>query len=203
MGRFGEHHAMMLRLHLAHIDHLNALIEGIESQIEAKIGPFNDACRRLTTIPGVGEMTAEVLIAEIGIDMTVFPTAQHLASWCGVCPGNNRSAGKQRSGRTNPASPWLTDALIQAAWAATRTKNTWLSARYWRLARRIGKPKAIVATAHSMVVAIWHMHTNSCDYTDLGIDWWDKKTDPARETERLRRRLEQLGHHVTLQPTAA
>ena len=193
----------MLRLHLAHIDHLNALIEGIESQIEAKIGPFNDACRRLTTIPGVGEMTAEVLIAEIGIDMTVFPTAQHLASWCGVCPGNNRSAGKQRSGRTNPASPWLTDALIQAAWAATRTKNTWLSARYWRLARRIGKPKAIVATAHSMVVAIWHMHTNSCDYTDLGIGWWDKKTDPARETERLRRRLEQLGHHVTLQPTAA
>ena len=202
VGRFGEHHAMMLRLHLTHIDHLNALIEGIESQIEAKIAPFADACRRLTTIPGVAETTAQVLIAEIGIDMAVFPTAQHLASWCGVCPGNNRSAGKQRSGRTNPASPWLTDALIQAAWAATRTKNTWLSARYWRLARRIGKPKAIVATAHSIVVAIWHMHTNECDYTDLGTDWWDKKADPARETERLRRRLEQLGHQVTLQPAA-
>lgn len=202
VGRFGEHHAMMLRLHLAHIDHLEALIEGIESQIETKIAPFNEACHRLVTIPGVGEQTAQVLIAEIGIDMSVFPTPNHLASWCGVCPGNNRSAGKQRSGRTNPASPWLTDALIQAAWAATRTKNTWLSTRYWRLARRIGKPKAIVATAHSIVVAIWHMHTNECAYVDLGTEWWDKRSDPKRETDRLRHRLEQLGHRVTLEPAA-
>ena len=120
VGRFGEHHASMLRLHLTHIDHIEMLIEGIDSQIDAKIAPFVDACRRLTTIPGVGETTAQVLIAEIGTDMAVFPTAQHLASWCGVCPGNNRSAGKQRSRRTNPASPWLTDALVQAAWAAAR-----------------------------------------------------------------------------------
>ncbi len=202
VGRFNEHHSAMLRLHLHHIDQLDMMIEGIESQIDAKIVPFSEARQRLMTIPGVGETTAQVLIAEIGVDMSVFPTAQHLASWCGVCPGNNRSAGKQRSGRTNPASPWLTDALVQAAWAASRTKNSWLSARYWRLARRIGKPKAIVATAHSMVVAIWHMHTNECDYTDLGIDWWDKRRDPANETDRLRRRLEALGHRVTLEPAA-
>lgn len=202
VGRFSEHHATMLRFHLTHIDHLDMTIEGVDTQIDSRISPFADACHRLTTIPGVGEQTAQVLIAEIGIDMGVFPTADHLASWCGVAPGNNRSAGKQRTGRTNPASPWLTDALIQAAWAASRTKNSWLSARYWRLARRIGKPKAIVATAHSIVIAIWHMHTNECDYIDLGLDWWDKRADPQRETERLRRRLEQLGHQVTLAPAA-
>lgn len=202
VGRFGDHHAMMLKLHLAHIDYLDSLIEGIETQIEAKIAPFSEACQRLETIPGVGEHTAQVLIAEIGADMSVFPTAEHLASWCGVCPGNNRSAGKQRTGRTNPASPWLTDALIQAAWAATRTKNTWLSARYWYLAGRIGKPKAIVATAHSIVKAIWHMHTNQCDYIDLGSDWREKRRNPEVETARLQRRLEQLGHKVTLEPAA-
>jgi transposase len=128
VGRFGEHHAAMLRFHLAHIDHLDALIAALDAQIEAKLVPFADAVRRLGTITGVGPMTAQVLIAEIGVDMSVFPTAQHLASWCGICPGNNESAGKQRSGRTNPANPWLSDALIQAAWAASRSKNTWLAA---------------------------------------------------------------------------
>jgi len=154
------------------------------------------------TITGVGPTIAQVLIAEIGVDMAVFPEAGHLASWCGVCPGNNESAGKQRSGRTNPASPWLTDALVQAAWAASRSRDTWLAARFWRLARRIGKKKAIIATAHAIVVAVWHIHTNQCDYTDLGVDWWDKRSSTATETARLKRRLEALGHHVTLEPAA-
>jgi hypothetical protein len=100
------------------------------------------------------------------------------------------------------ASPWLTDALIQAAWAATRSKDTWLSARFWRLARRIGKKKALVATAPAIVIGIWHIHTNQCDYTDLGTDWWDKRFSPRNETERLTRRLEALGHRVTLEPAA-
>lgn len=199
---YTEHRTLPLRLHLAHIDHLDVLIDDLDTQVDAKIVPFGDAHRRLMTITGVGKTTAEVLIAEIGVDMSVFPTADHLASWCGVCPGNNESAAKQRSGRTNPANVWLTDALIQAAWAAARSKDTWLAARFWRLARRIGKKKALVAVAHSIVVAIWHMHTNSCDYLDLGIDWWDKRADPNRETDRLRRRLEALGHHVTLEPAA-
>jgi hypothetical protein len=143
-----------------------------------------------------------VLAAEIGVDMSVFPTAGHLASWSGVCPGNNQSAGKQKSGRTNMASPWLTDALIQAAWAAARSKDTWMSARFWRLARRIGKKKAIIATAHAIVIAYWHVHTDRCDYNDLGTDWWDRRSGPRNETERLKRRLEALGHRVTLEPAA-
>jgi transposase len=201
-GRFGDHHAAMLRLHLAHIDHLDAIIVDLDRQIDTKLVPFDEARRRLMTITGVGKTTAEVLIAEIGVDMSAFPTAAHLASWAGICPGNNESGGKRRSGRTNPASPWLTDALIQASWAAARSRDTWLSARFWRLARRIGKKKALIAVAHSMVIAIWHIHTEQCDYIDLGTDWWDKRADPARETERLRRRLEALGHRVTLEPAA-
>jgi transposase len=202
VGRFGEHHAAMLRLHLAHIDHLDRLIDELDAQIEGKLDPFVDDVARLRTVTGIGPITAQVLIAEIGVDMSVFPTADHLASWCGVCPGNNQSAGKQKSGRTNMASPWLTDALIQAAWAAARSKNTWLSARFWRLARRIGKKKAIVATAHAIVIAVWHIHTNHCDYQDLGIDWWEKRSSPRNETERLKRRLEALGHRVILEPAA-
>ena len=202
VGRFGEHHAAMLRLHLAHIDHLQRMLDDLDGQIEIKLTPFVDDVARLQTITGVGPVTAEVLIAEIGPDMSVFPTADHLASWAGVCPGNNQSAGKQKSGRTNMASPWLTDALIQAAWAVARSKDTWLSARFWRLSRRIGKKKAIVATAHAIVIAVWHIHTNRCDYQDLGIDWWERRSSPRNETERLKRRLEALGHHVTLEPAA-
>ena len=202
VGRFGEHHAAMLRLHLAHIDHLDALIAALDVQIDAKLVPFADDVARLQTVTGIGPITAQVLIAEIGVDMSVFPTANHLASWAGVCPGNNQSAGKQKSGRTNMASPWLTDALIQASWAAARSKDTWLSARFWRLARRIGKKKALVATAHAIVVAVWHIHTDRCDYIDLGTDWWDKRFSPRNETERLKRRLEALGHHVILEPAA-
>ena len=202
VGRFGEHHAAMLRLHLAHIDHLDALIAALDVQIDAKLVPFADDVARLQTVTGIGPITAQVLIAEIGVDMSVFPTANHLASWAGVCPGNNQSAGKQKSGRTNMASPWLTDALIQASWAAARSKDTWLSARFWRLARRIGKKKALVATAHAIVVAVWHIHTDRCDFVDLGTDWWDKRFSPRNETERLKRRLEALGHHVILEPAA-
>lgn len=202
IGRFNDHHALMLRLHLDHIDHIEALLARVDVQVESAMVPYAADVQRLLTIPGVGVTTAQVLIAEIGSDMSVFPTAGHLASWCGVCPGNNQSAGRQRSGATNHGNPWLSDALIQAAWAATRTRNTWLATKYWRLARRIGKKKALIAVAHSIVVALWHCHTRRCDYVDLGTDWWHRLEDPRRETERLTRRLEALGHHVTLDPVA-
>jgi transposase len=194
VGRFGEHHALTLRLHLSHIDHLDDLLAELDRTIEAKLAPFEAAVTRLQTITGVGATNAQVLLAEIGPDMSVFPSAGHLASWCGICPGNTESAGKQRSGRTNPSDHWLADALVQAAWAASRTKNTWLAARFWRLARRTGTKKALIAVAHFMVIAIWHMQTNECENHHLGTDWWHRRLDPVLEAERLKHRLVLQSH---------
>ena len=201
VGGFEEHHARLARSHLRHIDELTALIVDLDTRINTAVEPYALARDRLITIPGVGPMTAEVIIAEIGVDMTVFPTAAHLAKWVGVCPGNNESGGKQRSGRTGPSSPWLFDALIQAAWAASHTKNTYLNTLFWRLARRIGKKRAAVAVAHSIVVSAWHMLTNDVDYHDLGAHYFDRRYDTAHETRRLVHRLEALGNTVTLTPT--
>ncbi len=201
-GRFSDHHATMLRLHLAHVDYLDATIDGLDARIDGVVSPFSAARDRLITVPGVGKTVAEVLLAEIGPDMSVFPTAGHLASWAGVCPGNNESAGKHRSGRTTPGSPWLFDALTQAAWAASHTKNTYLAARFWRLSRRVGKKRAAVAVAHTIVVAVWHMLTDDVDYNDLGADYFERRQDPDREARRLVQRLEALGHNVTLEPAA-
>jgi len=201
VGRFNDHHARMLKLLLAHIDYLDVMIVELDDQIEAQIAPFAEQVVRWQTVPGVGRVGAQVLVAEFGPDMSIFPTAAHAGSWAGVAPGNNESAGKQRSGRTNHANPWLADALVQAAWAASRTKQTWLRARFWRLARRIGRKKALIATAHSIVIAGWHMHTNRVDYQDLGENWWDDRAG-RDETERLVRRLQQLGNRVTLEHVA-
>ena len=201
-GRFGEHHGVLLRVHLDHIDQIDAHIATIDARIKAKTIPFDRALQHLLTMPGIGEVAARVLVAEIGADMAVFPTAGHLASWAGLSPGNNESAGKNRSGRTTHGNPWLTDTLIQAAWAATRQKDSWLRARYYRLAKRIGRKRAIVAIAHSMLVAVWWMLTNDCDYHDLGADFYDRFNNPEAETRRLIRRLEHLGHNVTLNTAA-
>lgn len=201
-GRFEEHHAMMLRVHLDHIDYLDQAISGLDDRVEEVMSPFVDARDRLMTIPGVGKRTAEVFLAEIGPDMTRFPTAGHLASWAGVCPGNNESAGKHYSGRTRKGDRWLIDALVQAAWAAVRTKDTYLSAQFWNLARRIGKKKAIIAVAHSILVIAYHVLHDQVDYQDLGGDYFTKRTDPQRRTRQLVRQLEALGHTVTIQPAA-
>ena len=200
VGGFDEHHARLARAHLRHIDELDTLIDDLDTRIATAVEPYATARDHLMTIPGVGRITAEVIIAEIGVDMSVFPTAAHLAKWAGVCPGNNESGGKQRSGRTTPASPWLVDVLVQTAWAATHTKNTYLSAQFWRLARRIGKKRAAVAVAHSIIVSVWHILTNDVDYHDLGADYFDQRTNSANETRRLVRRLEALGHTVTITP---
>ena len=197
-GRFTSHHAAMLRAHLDHVDHLAATTRALDDRIAELCAPYRRAHAHLVTMPGIGDTTAEVILAEVGADMSVFPTAGHLASWAGLCPGNDESAGKRRSGRTNPGSVWLTDALLQSAWSVSRMKGTYLSAKFWRLARRIGKKRAAVAVAHTMIIAVWHMLNDDVDYHDLGDDWIERRRDPDRETRRLVQRLHDLGHDVTI-----
>jgi transposase len=154
---------------------------------------------RLKTIPGVDQRIAEGLIAEIGPDMGRFPTSGHLASWAGMCPGNNQSAGKHRSGRTTKGDRWLRQTLAQAAWAASHTKGTSLSAQYHRLAARRGKKRAVVALGHTLLVIVYHVLKDRATYEDLGADYLDR-LEPERLTRQLVRRLERLGHKVTLEP---
>ncbi len=188
MGRFNDHHAVMCRLHLGRIDDLEEAMRTLDSNIEALIEPMAHHRQRLCTIPGVANRTAEVILAEIGTDMGRFPTAGHLASWAGMCPGNNESAGKHRSGRTRPGNPWLRAALTQAAWVAARGGDTYLRARFWRIAGRRGKNKAAVAVGHSILVAAFHILGDEVDYQDLGADWFSRHDDvEARRRWLLRR----------------
>jgi len=205
-GRFDHHHAVIIGRILAHIDYLDETIAELSTEIETQIAPLTSAVQALCTIPGIQRRTAEVLIAETGGDMQAFPTAKHLASWAGVCPGNDESAGKRRSGKTRKGSKWLRANLIEAATAASRTKDTYLQAQYQRLRTRRGHARAITAVAHSMLTAAWHILSTGEIYRDPGADYF-AKLDPERTTRRLVARLEKLGHMVTLEtstaPTAA
>jgi transposase len=202
-GRFEAHHAQMLRLHLDHIDHLDATIAAIDSQVDELIVPFADVLERLQTIPGVGQKIADVITAETGADMDRSPDAAHLASWAGVCPGNNESAGKRFSGRTRKADVWLQAALVEAAWAAARTKDTYLAAQFWRLAGRIGKKKAAMAVAHSILVIAYHLMADpEATYTDLGPDRFARRNDTDARKARLVKQLAELGYQVELRPAA-
>jgi transposase len=165
------------------------------------MAPFAEARDRLDTITGVGKRAAECIIAEIGVDMSVFPTAGHLASWAGLCPGNSVTGGKRGSGKTNKGNRWLGEVLNQCAWAAARSRNTYLSAQFWRLARRIGKKKAAVAVGHSILVIAWHLLPEGCDYEDLGGDYFLQR-DADRARQRAVAQLESLGYHVTLEVAA-
>jgi len=202
-GRFRDHHALLIRLCLDHTAHLETAIGELDERVDAVIAPFVEARDHLDTITGVGKRAAECIIAEIGVDMSVFPTAGHLASWAGRCPGNNITGGKRRSGKTNNGNVWLADILTQCAWAAARSRNTYLSAQYWRLARRIGKKKAAVAVGHSILVICWHLLTNNADYDDLGGDYFARRGNTARHQDRLVQQLQDLGYQVTLKKIAA
>lgn len=202
VGRFDAEHALVVGQILAHIDFLEEAIDRLSAAIEEQMRPFAAQRELLMTIPGVKQRTAEVLIAEIGVDMTVFPTPKHLASWAGVCPGNDQSAGKRRSGKTRQGSKWLRATLTEAANAAARSKNTYLAAQYHRLRGRRGHAKAITAVSHSILTAAWHMLQTGELYRDLGPDYFTKQ-NPERATKRLVRQLEKLGHSVTLQPREA
>jgi transposase len=202
-GNFGEHHAFLCRLHLQRIDQLTAVIEELSARIEEQMHPFRRQLDQLATIPGVGPTTAEVIIAETGVDMARFATAGHLASWAGLCPGHHESAGKRRSGKTRHGNRWLGAALGTAAMAASRTKQrTYLGARYQRLAPRLGKTKAIVAVQHSILTAVWHMLSTDADYHDLGGDYFIH-LDPERVKRRLIRQANALGLTIRFDPIQA
>jgi transposase len=200
VGRFGPHHAFLCRMHLDRIDALDRDITALSQRIEAVMAPFQNLLTRLDTIPGVNQHVAQVIIAETGGDMTQFLTPAHLASWAGVCPGNHASGGKRKSGKTRKGDHWLTAALGVAALAAIRSKDTYLSAQYRRLVRRLGnKQKAIVALEHSILTSVWHMLTTNTDYHDLGRDYFLRR-DPERERRRAITALNKLGYTVTLNP---
>ena len=163
--------------------------------------PFDRARDHLDTIPGVAKRSAEGILAEIGVDMSRFPTAGHLASWAGLAPGNNITGGKRRSGATTPGDVWLTETLTQCAWAASHTRGTYLAAQFWRLARRTSKKKAAVAVAHSILVIAWHLLTDHSDYTDLGGDYFTRR-NTDRQRDRLLSQLANLGYRATLEQIA-
>ena len=166
MGRVTEHHRFLLRALLDQIEFLEGLIARFDARIEEAMAPFAAAADRLRGIPGVGQQAAEVIVAEMGTDMAQFPTAGHLASWAGLCPGNDESAGKRRSGKTTKGSQWLRTTLVQAAWAASHTKETIFSACYHSWAKRLGRKKALVAVAHKMLVVIYCLLKNHTDYRE-------------------------------------
>jgi transposase len=201
-GRVTEHHRFLLRMHLDHLAHLEGLIGRLGARVEAVLAPFAEAAGRLTTVPGVSRRVAEVVVAEIGADMGQFPTAAHLASWAGLCPGNHESAGKRKGGRATKGDRWLRTALVQAAWAASRAKGTYLQAPYRHLARRRGRRRALVAVAHTLLLVIYHLLRDGTTYRELGPEHLDRQ-GPERLTQRLVKRLERLGHKVTLEPRPA
>ena len=201
-GRVRKHHRFLLRLHLQQIDALDAAIAEIDREVDRAVEPFRAAIQLLTSIPGISELSARVILAEIGRDMSRFATAGQLISWAGLCPRNDESAGKRRSSRMRKGAPWLKTTLIQCAWAAARKKGSYLQAQFHRLRARRGGKKAIGAVAASMLTAAYHMLTNGTFYNDLGADHFDRRAKAA-QTNRLVSRLKSLGYDVQITPLAA
>lgn len=196
-GRFNAHHAFLARVHLDLIDQHTQAIERLTVRIEEAMAPFRGFREMMCTIPGISTLTADVIVAETGADMTRFPTAKHLASWAGTTPGNNESAGKVKSSKTRPGNPYLQGALGAAAMACSQNPNTYLGAKYRRIASRRGPKKANVAVQRAMLVAIWNMGTTGTLYDDPGGDYFNR-LHPERAKKRALHQLEAMGYHVTL-----
>ncbi len=201
-GQFAAHQRFLVAQQLAHIDGLDDIIERVSAEIAERVRPFEEEIEQVDTVTGIGRRTAEVLVAEVGTNLTRFPTHRHLTSWAGLCPGNNESAGKHHSGKTRKGSPWLRAALIEAARAAGRSKKTYLGAQYRRIAARRGAKRAAVAVAHSILVIVYHILTRHEPYHDLGVTYFDERDRQAVE-RRLVKRLQALGYDVSLRPVAA
>ena len=201
-GRFNSFHATMCRELLDHIDYLDATISRLDDQVDRLMAPFVDARDRLDTIPGIAKRCAEIVIAEIGADMGRFPTPGHLASWAGLCPGNNESAGKHKSTRTRSGNPWLTSALVEAAWSAVRAKDCYLAVRFQRIRKRRGEQRALIAIAHTLIVICWHILADDTVYNEIGPDYLAGRDQPERRRKHLVAQLEKLGYNVELAPAA-
>jgi len=201
-GRFSEHHAFLAQLHLDLIDRHSHAVDELTTRIETVIEPFRGVRELIITIPGISVGVADVVIAETGADMSRFPTAGHLASWAGTCPGSNESAGRVKSTHTRPGNPYLKGALGIAALSAARSKDTYLSAKYRRIAARRGPIVAIVALEHAILIAIWNMITTGAFYAEPGSDFYTR-LHPDRAKERALDQLRQMGYAVTLEPLQA
>jgi transposase len=201
-GRIVKHHRFMLRLHLRQIDAIDAAIASLDDEVEANLAPFCEGVELLKTIPGVNAVAAPSILAEIGCDMSRFPTDDHLVSWTGICPRSDESAGKRRSTRMKKGAPWLKVTLIECAWAAKRKKGSYLQAQFNRLCARRGPKKAIGAVAASILRAAYHMLKNKVPYQDLGGDYFVRRNKTAH-TRRLLKSLNNLGYAVQLTPIAA
>jgi transposase len=199
-GNVTEHHRYMLSLFLHRIDSVDADVAALEARIEEKLSPFREEIGHLTTVPGVNDCAAAAILAEIGAEMSVFPSDDHLVSWSGLAPGMHESGGKKKAARTK-RQRWLKQTMTQCAWAAVKKRDSYLSARYHRIRSRRGKKKAVVAVAATMLRAIYHMLQDGVDYQDLGAEYFDLH-NRARATRRLTRRLEKLGYQVQLQKAA-
>ena len=201
-GRVTKQHRFLLRLHLNQIDALDASIATIDQQVQAGIAPFRFAVQHVTSIPGVSDLGAQVIVSEIGTDMSRFPSDGHLISWAGICPRNDESAGKRRSNRLRKGAPWLKTTLVQCAWAAVRKKDSYLKSQFLRIKARRGPKKAIMAVAASILTAIYHMLKDGTLYQDLGSNHFQNRSK-GQQTKRLVKRLADLGYDVALTPLAS
>lgn len=199
-GRFGPNHALVVGEILAHMDYIDESLGRLQAGIDELMVPFAEARDRLATIPGVDKILAEAIIGEIGVDMSAFPTAAHLASWAGMCPGQHESAGKNRHGTARHGDTWLQRNLAVAAMGAARTKDTYLAAQYGRLAGRRGKRRARKAVGHSILIGAWHILHDNVDWVDLGSDYYQRRQDPQRLAARKLNELRSLGWTVTTNP---
>jgi transposase len=202
VGRFAAHHAFMITEQLSHLDYLDEAMERISTEIEQRLQEEWAAVELLDSVPGISQRAAEILVAELGVDLQRFPSAKHLASWAGMCPGNKESGGKRLSGKTRKGNVWLRQVLIETAHVASKTKDTYLAAQYRRIAARRGKKRALIALGHTILVIIYHILTERKPYHELGGTYFDQREREQVE-RRLVRRLERLGYSVSLQPADA
>lgn len=200
-GNVTEHHRFLLKMHLGMIDGLERAVKEVDERICDELEPFRAVVPLLTTIPGVSDIVAQVIVSEIGVDMKRFPTEKHLISWAGLCPRNDESAGKRRSTRLRHGAPWLKTTLVQAAWSASRTKDTYLRAQFQRIKSRRGPKKAAVAVAASILTSAYFMIRDSVPYRDLGPTHFETR-NKEKTTKRLLRRLEELGVHIEVRAAA-